>query len=54
MRDYHRKVKVHQELVYDKVDHLVLELTFKGSDVIFEWLPMYSCQLIAKKILIVQ
>lgn len=53
MQDYDRKVKLHQELVYDEVVHLVLELTFKGSDIIFEWLPTYSCQFTAKKMLIV-
>lgn len=30
-----------QELVYDKVVHLALELTFNGADVIFEWIATH-------------
>lgn len=51
MEDYRRKVKLHQEFAYDKVVHLVLEPTFKGSDVVFERLPMRIQS--AKKMLIV-
>lgn len=51
VEDYRRKVKLHHEFVYDKVVHLVPEPTFKGSDVVFEWLPMRIQS--AKKMLIV-
>ena len=51
VEEYHRKVKLHWEFVYDKVVHLVLEPTFKGSDVIFECLPTHNWS--AKKMLIV-